>query len=201
MRYSADVKLGVFGGRFDPPHIGHLLVAQRALEQLSLDEVWFVPAPTPPHKEAQVGAETRATLVTLATASHPQFRMSRIEIERSAAEPGPSYTFDTLTEIKKAYPETKLFFITGADAYQQIASWHRAEELVELAQMVALPRPGYDLAGVAPYFRDRVILLDTLSFDVSSTDIRRRLAHCQPIRYLVPELVESYLVKHDLYRK
>ncbi len=197
MRYSTDVRLGLFGGRFDPPHVGHLLVAQQALEQLSLGELWFVPSPSPPHKGTVADAETRMTLTTLATASHPQFRVSRVELDRD----GPSYTFDTLAAVQKAYPEATLFFITGADAYRQIASWHRAKELVKQVQMVAVPRPGYDLGGLEPYFRDHVRCLDTPTFEVSSTDIRQRLAHHRPIRYLVPELVESYLVKHDLYRE
>lgn len=191
------MRLGLFGGRFDPPHIGHLLAAQQALEMLSLDRVHFVPAKTPPHKPAQIGGEMRAEMILLATAGHPQFTLDRRELTRS----GPSYTFDTVSEVQDDYPYAELFFITGIDAYREIASWHRAEELVHKVVMVAVNRPGYNLDLLEPPFNERVRVLHTVACGVSSTDIRQRLANHQPIRYRVPELVESYLGKHNLYRQ
>ncbi len=191
------MRLGLFGGRFDPPHNGHLLAAQQAFEQLKLDELWFVPAQTPPHKPALATAENRFEMTLLATASHPDFKVSRLEIAR----PGPSYTFDTLKQLREAQPQTELFFITGLDAYRDIASWYRAKDLVGLAHMVAVSRPGYNLNSLESFFEQRVRVLDTVMCEISSTEIRHRLATQRPVCYLVPELVEKYLVKHDLYRQ
>lgn len=191
------MRLGLFGGRFDPPHLGHLLAAQEAAEELELHELWFIPAQCPPHKAAMTAAEHRFNMTLLATASHPGFRVSRLEIERG----GPSYSFDTVSHIKGQRPQVELFFITGADAYEQIASWHRARELVETAQMIAVSRPGYTWNGMEAFYREKVRLLRSPSVDISSTDIRRRLAQRRPVRYLVPEHVENYLVKHHLYHQ
>lgn len=191
------MRIGLFGGRFDPPHIGHLLAAQGALEALDLDRVLFIPAQTPPHKSATAAAEARFEMVVVATASHPQFRVSRVEIDRF----GPSYTFDTVMEFRGKQPRDELFFLTGLDAYADVSTWHRATELVEEVKMVAVSRPGYSLEGLEPPFREKVQELATVACGVSSTDIRRRLGEGRPIRYLVPEPVESYLDKHDLYRK
>jgi len=191
------VRLGLFGGRFDPPHIGHLLAAQGALEVLKLDELWFVPAKTPPHKPAVASAEQRAQMLALATRSNPVFQVSRLELRRN----GPSYTFDTVLETKKLRPHDELFFITGVDAYADIASWHRARELVETVHMVAVARPGYTLRSLEPMFRQRVQTLKTRLCEVSSTEIRSRLNRSQSVRYLVPELVETYLDRTALYRQ
>jgi nicotinate-nucleotide adenylyltransferase len=190
-------RLGLFGGRFDPPHFGHLLVAQEALEVLALDEIWFIPAQSPPHKDAEVGAEHRFNMTLLATASAPEFKASRLEIERG----GPSYAFDTVMEVRRRLPSVKPVFITGVDAYRYIDTWHRALELADAVEWVAISRPGYSLEGVEEPFRSRVRLLEGLKVEISSTEVRRRLAAGRPVRYLVPELVESYLVKHHLYRK
>ncbi|MDQ3459061.1 MAG: nicotinate-nucleotide adenylyltransferase [Deinococcota bacterium] len=188
-------RLGLFGGRFDPPHLGHLLAAQEALEALALDEFWFVPAQTPPHKPAVASAEDRFNMTLLATASHPAFRVSRLELGRT----GPSYTFDTVMRVREGDPGGKLFFITGADAYAEIETWHRAPELLEAVKMVAVSRPGYALSGLPEFYRDKVTLLDRLKIDISSTEVRRRLSEGRSVRYLVPEPVESYLDKHHLY--
>ena len=191
------MRLGLFGGRFDPVHVGHLMVAQSALEALKLDEVWFIPAKAPPHKGAAAEAEKRFEMLLLATVNHPQFRVSRLEIERS----GASYSFDTVGEVRARRPESELFFLTGVDAYAEIASWHRARELVSSVSMVALGRPGYSLDHIDPYFRERVRILESRLWGVSSTEIRRRLARKESVRYLVPESVESYLAKYPLYHE
>lgn len=188
-------RLGLFGGRFDPPHLGHLLAAQEALEALVLDELWFVPAQTPPHKPAIASAEHRFGMTLLATASHPAFRVSRLELARA----GPSYTFDTVTRVRECEADVKLFFITGVDAYADIETWHRATELLETATMVAVSRPGYALSALPEFYRERVTLLDRLRVDISSTEVRRRLGEGRSVRYLVSEPVESYLDKHHLY--
>ena len=191
------MRLGLFGGRFDPVHVGHLMVAQCALDALRLDALWFIPAKTPPHKEAVASAEKRYEMLLLATNTHPEFSVSRLEIERV----GASYTYDTVSEIRARRPEDELFFITGVDAYAGIASWHRARELVSSVSVVAVSRPGSALDEVEPYFKERVRILDTPLWEVSSTDIRRRLAQSESVRYLIPEPVESYLAKNPLYHE
>lgn len=190
------MRLGLFGGRFDPPHLGHLLAAQGAFETLHLDELWFVPAQTPPHKAAVASADDRAQMLLLATLTNPAFRVSRVELGRS----GPSYTFDTVLQVKAERPDDTLFFITGADAYAEVASWHRARELVATVHMVALARPGYTLDDMEATFRERARILETRLCDISSTDIRTRLGRRESVRYLIPELVETYLDRTALYR-
>lgn len=191
------MRLGLFGGRFDPPHIGHLLAAQSALEALSLDEVWFIPAKAPPHKPALASPEARLEMLTLAVSGNLAFRVEGLELSRE----GPSYTFDTVTEIKRQQPGDTLFFLTGTDAYAEIASWHRAEKLIATVDMVALARPGYTLSSLAAPFDRAVQRLETRLCDVSSTEIRLRLRRAQSVRYLVPGPVEKYLARTDLYRQ
>ncbi len=191
------MRLGLFGGRFDPPHVGHLLAAQSAFEALELDELWFIPSKTPPHKPALASAPVRLEMLTLALGHNPDFRVSGLELSR----PGPSYTFDTVTQVKQEYPDDTIFFLTGADAYAEIATWHRAEELVETVAMVALARPGYTLDELTTPYRERVIYLQTRLCDVSSTEIRLRRTRRESVRYLVPEAVEIYLDRTDLYRQ
>ncbi|HEX7022573.1 MAG TPA: nicotinate (nicotinamide) nucleotide adenylyltransferase, partial [Trueperaceae bacterium] len=113
------MRLGLFGGRFDPPHYGHLLVGEQVVEKLQLDALWFVPAQSPPHKRAQASPEARYEMLLLATASNPRFRVSRLELER----PGPSYTIDTVLEVERRHPNAELYFVSGADAYRDIGSW------------------------------------------------------------------------------
>jgi nicotinate-nucleotide adenylyltransferase len=191
------VRLGLFGGRFDPPHLGHLLAAQGALEALALDELWFVPAKAPPHKPALASPADRLQMLTLATRSNPAFKVSELELRRG----GPSYTFDTVAEIKRRRPADTLFFITGVDAYAEIASWYRAYDLVAAVNMVAVARPGYNLVEIDPAFRQRVQLLETRLCEISSTEIRDRLRRRQSVRYLVPDSVETYLDRTALYRQ
>lgn len=188
-------RLGLFGGRFDPPHLGHLRVAQEALERLELDAVWFVPAQTPPHKPAQASAEDRFVMTVLATLTTPAFFVSRAELRR----PGPSFTIDTVSSVQAQHPGAALYFITGVDAYADIASWHRAPELVETVTMVAVSRPGYSLAALPAAYREKVTLLERVDIELSSTEVRRRLREGRSVRFLVPDPVENYLGKYHLY--
>lgn len=191
------MRLGLFGGRFDPVHIGHLLAAQGALEALSLDQVWFIPAKTPPHKPAVASPRARLEMLTLALQDNPAFAALGLELER----PGPSYTFDTVRELKRSRPADTLFFLTGVDAAASLPTWHRAEELVGLVYTVALARPGYTLGDLGLPFRGRVQTLATRLCAVSSTEVRARLSRRQSVRYLVPEAVERYLDRTALYRE
>ena len=190
------MRLGLFGGRFDPLHLGHLLLAETARSRLELDEVWFIPSKAPPHKATAAPAEVRYEMALLATATNPHFRVSRLELER----PGTSYTVDTVETTKEQQPDADLFYLTGADAYKDIATWKRARELVAKVQMVALTRPGSSLDGLEPYFKNHVKRLETPLFEVSSTDIRQCLKTGQSVRYLLPDSVAAYIAKHRLYQ-
>lgn len=191
------MRLGLFGGRFDPVHLGHLLAAQGALEALELDEVWFIPAKTPPHKPAVALPAARLEMLTLAVQNNPSFRAVGLELGR----PGPSYSVDTVLTVMRERPDDMLFFLTGVDAAALLPTWHRAEELVRLVHTAALARPGYTLGDLGSPFRGRVQTLHTRLCDVSSTEIRTRLSRRESVRYLVPEAVENYLDRTALYRE
>jgi len=190
------MRIGLFGGSFDPVHMGHLLAASESADRLGLDEVHFVTAARPPHKRPVAPAEARHEMVVLATILDPRFRASRLELDH----PGPTFTVETLRRAARRWPGAELFFITGADAYRDLATWREPEALVELAQMVAVSRPGYDLSRIDPFFRERVLPIEIPGYDISSTEIRRRIAEGRSVRYLVPYEVEVYIAKYALYR-
>jgi nicotinate-nucleotide adenylyltransferase len=199
------VKLGVFGGTFDPIHMGHLVVAEEAREQLGLDEVVFVPAGEPWFKADMriTDARHRFAMVDLAVASNPAFLTSDLEIVRS----GPSYTVDTLEQLHKSLGHSvELFVVLGADALADLARWHRPKRILELATVIGVARPSHlsiDLKQMAidlESAEDRLKLLHVPLTEVSGTDIRRRVQEGRSIRYLVPEPVEAYLQEHMLYR-
>ena len=193
------MRLGLYGGRFDPPHLGHLLVAEGAKEALNLERVLFIPSKTPPHKSAEASAQARFEMTLLATAENPHFFVSDLELKRE----GTSYTINTVETLLEQYPTAEMFYLTGVDAYRDIATWQRARELVEKVQMVAYPRPGYSLEGLEPYFSERVELLELPVFEVSSTALRQRLraGKSESVRYLLPGTVAAYVAKHALYEK
>jgi nicotinate-nucleotide adenylyltransferase len=190
-------KLGVMGGTFDPIHYGHLLTAEEALQQFALETVIFVPTGQPWMKEHEAvsAAEDRYLMTVIATASNPRFRVSRMEVDRD----GPTYTVDTLRSLKAEHgADADLFFITGADAILEIVQWKDGDELFELAHFIAATRPGYDIAAFEAHPRITVMNIPALA--ISSTDIRARVPDGRPIRYLVPEGVNSYVAKAGLYR-
>jgi len=195
-------RLGVMGGTFDPIHHGHLLTAEEALQQFELDEVVFLPTGHPWMKTDRVvsAAEDRYLMVVIATASNPRFSVSRLEIERD----GPTYTVDTLRELQaERGPDVELYFVTGADAMLEIFQWKSAEEALEMAHFIAATRPGYDLGPFeqgAPTSHPRVSVMAIPALAISSTDIRERVRDGRPIRYLVPEGVQTYIDKAGLYR-
>lgn len=190
------------GGTFDPIHNGHLVTAEAGLWQFRLDEVVFVPTGQPWMKvDRQVtGAEDRYLMTVIATASNPRFSVSRIEVDRR----GPTYAVETLQELRrKAEGDIELFFITGADAMLEIFTWKDPEEVLSLAHFIAATRPGYDMARFeqeAPSSQANVSVMDVPALAISSTDIRRRVRQGEPIRYLVPEGVQTYIDKAGLYR-
>ena len=198
------MKLGVFGGTFDPVHTGHLIVAQEAMARLRLDEILFVPAGRPWLKEGHelTDARHRLDMVELAVKGTPGFRVSGMEIER----PGPSYTADTLKRLKKDRgSDTDLYVIVGLDALNELDRWHKPGLVFELAVVVGKARPGAQqvdsdvLESVRKSASDEVVLIEGPVIDISGTDIRRRVSEGLPIRYLVPESVEAYIREHGLY--
>lgn len=195
------------GGTFDPIHNGHLVTAEEARVQFGLDSVLFVPSRHPPHKDlADVSdPEHRYLMTFLATVSNPHFSASRIEIDR----PGPSYTIDTIRELAGRYAGAVLFYITGADAILQIlrGEWEQSAELLRLCEFIAATRPGFALdldtlrrnnCTGRPLENVHVMAIPAMA--ISSTDIRGRVRDGRPIKYLVPEPVEAYIFKHNLYR-
>lgn len=189
-------RLGVMGGTFDPIHHGHLVAASEVASVYGLDEVVFVPTGRPWQKDGRKvsTAEHRYLMTVVATASNPSFTVSRVDIDR----PGPTYTIDTLRDLKKARPEADLFFITGADAMAQIMSWKDIEELWSLAHFVGVTRPGHELDDLG---RKDVSLLEVPAMAISSTDCRARVGESKPVWYLVPDGVVQYIAKYRLYRR
>lgn len=188
------VRLGVMGGTFDPIHHGHLVAASEVASKFGLDEVVFVPTGEPWQKSSRHVslAEHRYLMTVIATASNPRFTVSRVDIER----PGPTYTIDTLRDLRAERPEADLYFITGADAMEQIVSWKDVDELWGLAHFVGVTRPGHELPDLA---RAEVSLLEVPAMAISSTDCRARVAAHDPVWYLVPDGVVQYIAKYGLY--
>ncbi len=190
------------GGTFDPIHYGHLVTAEEALVQFNLDKVVFMPTGNPvrkTHREV-TPAEHRYLMTVIATASNPDFEVSRMEVDR----PGPTYTVDTMLALRADLgPETDLFFITGADAVWEILTWKDSEVLADVCSFIAATRPGYDLSRFSRDDADRmhVEFMEVPALAISSTDIRRRVAERRPIRYLLPEAVAAYIRKNRLYAR
>ncbi|MBL0888028.1 nicotinate-nucleotide adenylyltransferase [Myceligenerans indicum] len=190
-------RLGVMGGTFDPIHHGHLVAASEAAFQLGLDEVIFVPTGRPwlKHHQQVTEPEHRYLMTVIATVSNPRFTVSRADVDR----PGLTYTVDTLRDLRIERPDADLYFITGADAIQQILTWKDADKLWDMAHFVAVTRPGHRLTveGLPPH---GVTTLEVPALAISSSDCRRRAAAGLPVWYLVPDGVVQYIAKHGLYR-
>ena len=193
------LRVGVMGGTFDPIHHGHLVAASEAAHRFGLDEVVFVPTGEPWQKAGRKisPAEDRYLMTVIATAANPRFTVSRADIDRA----GPTYTIDTLRDMRGDYPDADLYFITGADALSSIMSWHDWEDMFALAEFVGVTRPGYELTEdmLPADIQERVHLLDIPAMAISSTDCRERAAAGRPVWYLVPDGVVQYIAKHRLY--
>ena len=183
------------GGTFDPVHNGHLSAASEVRQHFNLDEVVFVPTGVPYQKTGVTESEHRYLMTVIATASNPSFTVSRVDIDRI----GPTYTIDTLRDLRAERPDADLFFISGADAVAQIIDWKDAVELFELAHFVAVTRPGHPLS-VSGLPEQDVSLLEVPALAISSTDCRSRVSRGFPVWYLVPDGVVQYISKHHLYR-
>ena len=190
----SQARIGVMGGTFDPIHYGHLVAANEAAHALGLDEVIFVPTGEPWQKHNFTSGEHRYLMTVIATASNPRFKVSRVDIDRD----GPTYTVDTLTDIRAIHPDAELFFITGADALADIFSWKDPERLLKLARFIGVSRPGHELS-VPLGAEDAVTLVEISALAISSTDIRERVFQGKPTRYLLPDAVLDYITEHQLY--
>ena len=187
------------GGTFDPIHHGHLVAASEVQAWYGLDEVVFVPTGDPWQKSERVvsPAEHRYLMTVIATASNPRFRVSRVDIDRA----GPTYTIDTLRDLREQLPDAELYFITGADALADIFTWRDADELFSLASFVGCTRPGYEMDAktLEAIPADRVEMVEIPALAISSTDCRNRTVRGEPVWYLVPDGVVQYIAKHHLY--
>jgi nicotinate-nucleotide adenylyltransferase len=199
-------RIGILGGTFDPPHVGHLWLATLAADAIGLDRVLFMPAAQPPHKSGaqMTSAADRLLMTRLAIAGDEAFELTLIEMERS----GPSYTIDSVVELRRLYgDEAELFLLMAADSLAQIDGWRQPDELLDRIEWVVGPRPGAALperSALEERFGERaarIHLLDGPSLDVSSTAIRERVAAGHAIRYLVPRGVEELIVDRGLYRR
>lgn len=191
-------RVGLFGGSFNPPHVGHLAVAEAARDEAALDHVLWMPAATPPHKRDDdlPAAEHRLAMTRLATADHDAFTVSDLELRRA----GVSYTVDTLRALRADHPGAAFLLLLGGDSLRQFHTWREPDAILDLAQPLVYPRPGSDLAAVDPSLRRRAILLDRPLLDLSSTDVRGLLRAGRSARYLVPDAVLAYADEHRLYR-
>lgn len=205
LNISGYKKIAIMGGTFDPIHYGHLVAAETVRQELSIEKVIFIPTGKPPHKDNKKVAhnEHRYLMTVLATVTNPFFDVSRIEIDR----PGTTYTIDTLKEIRQyCSPDTKIFFISGADAINEILTWKKHEELLSTCNFVAVTRPGYNkekLLENTNYFEkkfgSKIYIIEVPALAISSTDIRNRVVAKKTIKYLLPEGVEQYILKFGLY--
>jgi nicotinate-nucleotide adenylyltransferase len=196
------LRVGILGGAFNPPHIGHLVCAQEALVQLELDKVVFMPFGQPPHRELEddPGPEARLELVELAVGEDSRFEMSRLEVDRS----GPSYTADTLRELRDKSPDEELFLVLGGDQAAALPRWHEPETVLSLATVAVVERSNWSRNAIGITVgrmpgAQRIRYLDMPIIQVSSSAIRRRVRSGQPIRYLVPDSVADHIEAKGLY--
>jgi nicotinate-nucleotide adenylyltransferase len=201
------MKIGVFGGTFDPIHLGHLIIAEQCREQASLDQVRFVPSARPPHKsERDISAfERRSDMIQLAIAGHPAFRVDELEKDRA----GPSYTADTLAELHRANPGADLYLIIGSDCVPDLPGWHDPVRVVTQASLLVTARPGWAIWSVEQLrealklTKDVALNMQIVSIpliDIASRDLRRRVAEGSSIRYFVPGAVAAYIADKKMYR-
>jgi nicotinate-nucleotide adenylyltransferase len=186
----------VFGGTFDPVHLAHLLLAEQSREQAGLERVLFVPAARPPHKGDRLLSPfaQRVEMLQLALAGYPVFHVSEMEKDR----PGPSFTVDTLRELRQRHPDDELFLLLGSDCLPDLPSWREPSQVAQLATLLVVVRPGWSATAAPSAFRCQLIQMPLM--EMSSRDLRRRVHEGRSIRYFVPRAVECYIHTHGLYR-
>jgi len=187
------IRVGIIGGTFNPPHIGHLVIADQVCQQLGLDKVYFMPDANPPHidKKEAIAAEHRVAMVEKAIEGNPLFGLESCEIQRG----GISYTFDTMLELTKAHPEIDYYFIIGGDMVDYLPKWYRIDELIQMVQFVAVKRPNY--ADSSPY---PLIWVDVPAMEISSTGLRKKIKNGCSVQYLIPDKTLAYIKEKELYQ-
>jgi len=198
------MRIGIFGGTFDPVHYGHLLLAEQCREQCSLDEIWLIPAGSPPHKETK-GISTgkqRREMLEFAIAGHPAFVIKDLELHRE----GPSYTVETLRQLKASHPNDEFFLIVGADSVRDLHTWREPEAILEMTTLIGVNRPNIslpDLTELTQKFGEivlsKIIWATMPGMDISSTDIRKRILENKSVRFMTPRAVEVYIHNNRLY--
>jgi nicotinate-nucleotide adenylyltransferase len=206
--FQMKPRIGIFGGTFDPVHLGHLIMAEQCREAGELDEVWFIPAARPPHKQDRTltSFTQRAEMLALAIAGMPAFRVNELEKERA----GPSYTVDTLSELHRLHPQNDFALLLGSDCLPDLPEWHQPERILELAELLIYARPSWPVL-TAESLRESLHLSENTAFrmrwvsgpliDISSRDLRQRAAQGRSFRFLVPRAVECYIDEKKLYRE
>lgn len=197
-------KVGIMGGSFNPIHQGHLVVANEVLNIYNFDKIIFIPAGKPPHKnDLETTPWDRYMMTQIAILSNNRFVVSDIEVKRT----GKSYTLDTMLQLREMYPDTEFYFITGTDAVIDIPNWHEPEKLLNLCKFIAVSRPGVDtgvieskIKEIKDNFNGHIELMQVPMLQISSTDIRERIKNGISAKYLLPESVEQYIMKKNLYR-
>lgn len=195
-------RIGILGGTFDPIHIGHLVMASYAIDALQLDDVWFMPAQTPPHKHHEItDARHRVEMCRLAVDLDSRFEFSDLDLQGSA----PSYTSELLARVANLITGAELVFLIGADSLIRFPTWNEPERILSLASLGVAERPGSIVEDVVlsalPGLRERVQMFDSPLIELSSTEIRSRRREGKSITYLVPESVENYIIENGLYRR
>jgi nicotinate-nucleotide adenylyltransferase len=195
-------RIGILGGTFDPPHIGHLILAEYAREALDLKRLLFVPAADPPHKrdENKAPVEHRLALLERTIATNDHFQISHVDIDR----PGPHYSLDMVRIIGEAYPDAELYFVMGGDSLHDLPKWHRPADLIQLCKLAVMRRPDEVVQpdmheAILPGLAERVVMIDAPLVGISSTMIVERIQAGRSVRYLVPETVLAYILENRLY--
>jgi len=194
IKTSKREKVGVLGGSFNPPHMGHLVIADQIKDQLDLDKIIFLPTAEPPHSSVQkttISSEKRVDMLDLATEDHPGFDLELYEVEKG----GKNYTYDTMKTLMDLYPAVDFYFIIGGDMIADLPNWHEIDKLVELVQFVGVKRPGYQHDCDYP-----IIMVDVPTMDISSSAIRQQVKTGSSIKYLVPAAVRQYIDREGLYQ-
>lgn len=195
-------RIGILGGTFDPPHVGHLILGEYSIDALDLTHLLFVPAADPPHKQdrAKTPVEHRLAMLKLAIKGNERFDLSRIDLDR----PGPHYSLDTVKIVGAQFPSAELYFVMGGDSLRDLPKWHRPQELIALCKLAVMRRPGDNLnpgmhRAVLPGLEQRVVMMDTPVLEISSTEIINRLRQGKSVRYLVPDEVLAYIAEYGVY--
>lgn len=194
-------RIGIYGGTFDPVHLAHLVLAEQCREQAGLDEIWFIPAHHPPHKDSVMisSASHRRQMLEFAIAGHDRFRISTVELDRA----GPSFTVDTLEALTQQHPAVTWSLLIGADSLHDFPTWRQPERITQLARLVVVNRGQTPLPYLQPYrdrYGDVCDVVRMPGMDIAASDIRQRVQQGKTIRYLVPRAVEVYIRQHHLYR-